>query len=470
MNLWADFDNQHLTIQENMRSQHKGRLTEQTILSSIRSWLLETYVPSYSRALAAMRFYRRCYWIDAWGVNPRQSWQVRVPAIPTESALPSEDTPVPVARGRKKETDAVLPPMLQPVVILAAQLAQESRPIALYGLALEDGSSTRKDANLRQTNPVGLNGTKANSVNGIHDEQRAPTIDSASNALMFPNESGLLRTSWLESSSALLQQLDQSPAIFLLNPCGRTLFRYEDLAPLYQRTAPTELCLLLSHKQIEAHLEEALQSAPTSSTLTSLLRTDRWKAFMPKGDEAVQYEKGVVNPQSGNRVHGFLELLVTSMQKHFLSVQPIALLVQVGPANLAPAPYTLLFATRSKDGLGCMNDAVCLYRRRLLQESYRGILSEEWFATQQQEHGAETLRTMRLQILHLGRAQRIRRWSDLRQQVLIANFGQCTLHEFDEIITDLIRTGTVRCEWRGKRPTSDSKDTGIPGINDTLLW
>ncbi|HYK86503.1 MAG TPA: hypothetical protein VEV19_14120, partial [Ktedonobacteraceae bacterium] len=87
------------------------------------------------------------------------------------------------------------------------------------------------------------------------------------------------------------------------------------------------------------------------------------------------------------------------MQKHFLTAQRIQLPVQTGPAILESAPYGLLFATRSKDSLACMNDAVCLYRRRLLRESYAGTLGEEWFLAQQQERDAEAREVMRQSVL-----------------------------------------------------------------------
>ena len=448
MNLWADFDNQHTMAQEpqeTVRPQQKGRLTEQAILSLLRLWLLKNYVPSYSRALAAMRFYRRCYWIDAWGVNPRLNGQVNI-YTQTQTSTPS------TAKGRKKEIVQPLPPVLQPVVALSALLAQESKAIALYGIVLKEGRSTRKDGKgqLNKTSPMEDDDNNTSDRNGML------------NALALPKESGMVGASWLEAGPTLLQEIDQSPAIFLLNPFGQALFRYENLAPLYQRTAPTELCLLLFHKQVAAQLVAASRSSETASALTALLRSDRWKALISKDEEAIHDESVV------NAIDGLVELLLSSMQKHFLSVQRIQLPVQTGPAILDVAPCSLLFATRSKDSLGCMNDAVCLYRRRLLRESYAGTLGEEWFVTQQQERDVEALQATRQHVLQLGRKQRTRRWPDLRQQVLLANFGQWTLHDYDAMITTLISEGAVHCAWRGRR----SLDEGvvIPQNEDTLLW
>jgi hypothetical protein len=450
MNLWADFDNQQLPVEETVRPKPRGRLTEQAMLSFLRSWLLQDYVPSYSRALAAMRFYRRCYWIDAWGVNPRLNGQAQAQG---HTDTPSSTTTTTTAKGRKKEAvQPLLPPVLQPVAALSALLAQESKAIALYGIALTEGSSTRKDDKAR------LN--KANS--NMEDEDNSTTDhDGTLNRLVLPKESGMVGASWLEAGPALLQEIDQSPAIFLLNPFGQALFRYENLAPLYQRTAPTELCLLLSHKQIEAQLIAASRSSANASALTALLRSDRWKAFVSK-DEKTAHGESAMN--------GLIELLVASMQKHFLSVQRIQLPVQTAPAILETAPYGLLFATRSNDSLACMNDAVCLYRRRLSRESYAGTLGEEWFMAQQRERDAEALQAMRERVLQLGRKQRTRRWPDLRQQVLLANFGQWTLHDYDAMIAALLSEGMIRCEWRGRRSLDEGEGTRIPGNEDTLSW
>lgn len=452
MNLWADDDNQHKPAEEAVRRKQRGRLTEQIILSTLRSWLLADYVPSYSHVLAAMRFYRRCYWIDAWGMHTRTNITIPPVAVPPTAEGVKGEVKGGI-KGRKKEASQLLPPVLQPVAALSAQLVQESCPLALYGIVLEAGSSTRKDGKIRQNGPAG-EGETARSA-------KTAQLALISSELTIPKESGVLHASWLEVGPTLLKEIDQPPAIFLLNPFGTTIFRYDDLAPLYQRTAPTELCLLIPHKQVEAQLLASIRSPTIAATLTALLRTDRWKTLLSKDGEV------------GNRVDSFIDLLLASMQRQFLSVQRIELSVQTGPALIETIPYTLLFATRSKDSLLCMNDAVCLRRRSLLTQSYRGILGADWFATQQQERDKGELLQLRQRILQLGRAQRTRRWPELRQQLLIATFGQFTVRNYDEVILSLIREGTVHCEWK-RRPTENANGEanmpGVPGNDDTVLW
>jgi len=274
----------------------------------------------------------------------------------------------------------------------------------------------------------------------------------------------MVRANWPEIAPTLLSFIDQSPAIFLLNPFGQTLFTYDDLAPLYSRTAPTELCLLISHKQLESRINPSLSTPAGAASLTTLLRTDRWKALLNRGEEKEQ------------TIEGIIDLFIDSMQRHFLSVQRIELPVQVRPAVVETAPYTLIFATRRQDSLASMNDALCLYRRRLYEQSSRGGLLEEWFVTQQQERLAQQLQQLYSRGLQQGRSQRVRRWPDLRQKLLLTHFGQFTLHEYNQVIRKLLLNGEVRCDWRqrpalaGNAENAEKAESRIPGNDDTLLW
>src|SRR6266446_8587179 len=245
--LWAELNNEPLSPGSTAHElpRHR-RLTEQVILSSLRNWLLHDYVLSYCRALSATRIYRRCYWIDALGAIKSRA-EAGAPSTPNGDE--PEDHP---AKGRKQDTGQAIPATLQPLVSLTGMLAQEGRPITLHGIVFEAGSSKRKETRSAQS------------------EQRENHHTTASTKLAstLPKESGIVRASWLEAAPTVLDLLGQSPAIFLLNPFGHTLFTYDDLAPLYQRTAPTELCLFISRKQMMAHLT----SAGDASALTALLR------------------------------------------------------------------------------------------------------------------------------------------------------------------------------------------------------
>ena len=435
MDLWAKSDhNNELPLivgaSENGRTNtpHRTRrLTDSAILSLFRTWLLQDYAAAYCRSLAATRIFKRCYWVDALGIEDRR------PADTTTDAL-DQAPPAVTAKGRKKNTPATVPPALRPIISLSEVLAQDSKPISLRGFVMEAGRSGRRGG-----------------VRGQTKEQNQVRKEIA-----IPAEGGLIHGSWLEAAAGVLKEIEQSPAIFLLNPLGPTLFTYDDLALLYQRTVPTELCLLIPHKQIETRLPAAHKNQVLAAALTGLLRSNRWKAL------PIEEEK------RGEAVAGFIDLFLASMQRHFqLPLQHIALPAPTGPASIAPLPYTLIYATRRQDSLLNMNDAVCLYRRRIYQQSYQGVLGEEWFAQQEREHHAMELQLLARRVQQQGAASRARRWPDLRQQLLLASFGQFTHDEYDTIIQQLLSSKEVHCTWR--LPNAEPEER-VPGIDDSLQW
>jgi hypothetical protein len=320
-------------------------------------------------------------------------------------------------------------PVLQLALSASQELVKENRSIFLHYTALEPKSNKRKAASAEET-------------------------------ITLPKESGSLRINWPDAAPSLLQAIDQSAAIFSLNPfASSTPFTFEDLSPLYQRTAPTELCLLISQKQIENRLMPFLRTPNGAAAFTSLLRSDRWKSILTENPEKNVGEK---------LIRAFFDSI---QQQHFLTVQYISLLMYTAPAVIEPIPYALIFATRRQDSLLCMNDALCVYHRRLHEQSLEGVLTEAWFATQQRERLEEEMRQLYQRVLQQGRAQRQRRWPDLRQQSLLANFGQFTLQEYDNVIQRLLQSGEVRCEWRQKPVQNpQSERPPIPGNEDILLW
>jgi hypothetical protein len=320
--------------------------------------------------------------------------------------------------------------IVQSALSTSQELAKERSSIDLHYLALESKSTKRKEAR-------------------------------AGASLTIPKDSGSMRGSWPDVGLSLLEGIDQSAAIFSLNPfAGSSPFSSEDLSPLYQRTAPTELCLLIAHKQVENRLIPFLHTLSGASAFTSLLRSDRWKSLFTDNSEM----KYVVEKLIG----AFFDSM---QQQHFLTVQHIPLRMHTAPAIVEPIPYTLIFATRRQDSLVGMNDALCVYHRRMQEQSLEGLLSEAWFSAQQRERLAEEIQQLYQRVLQQGRAQRPRRWPDLRQQALLTNFGQFTLHDYDKVIQELLQSGEVHCEWRKNNlEIPQSANQRIPGNEDLLLW
>ena len=362
--LWADFAGEALPTVEVGRGGglRQRRLTEQATLITLRSWLLQDYLLSYGTSLGATRIFKRCYWIDGLG-------HTRLAAQPVPTPAPDEPAPT-NKRTRQPASREHIPPALQLADSTARQLARLDRPIALHTFLLDEKRAPRKGGSAPQINKDEFT---QQTRKGEHLPQARNGTETSA-ALMLPKEGGLLPACWPELAPTLLPALEQGAAVFLLNPLKDGLFRYTDLLPLYQRAAPTELFLWLSHKQIETRLLPSLRTTEGAAALTNLLRGDRWKSLLKPEAESPQ-----------RVIHGLVGLLAESMRPHFLSVQRLTLPMLSGPATIEAAPYSLLFATRRQDSLYSLNDAVCLRTQRLLARSQQGVLNEEWFTTQRVE-------------------------------------------------------------------------------------
>lgn len=428
--LWADFADKPAFVEEQDRGGglRQRRLSEQAVLMALRMWLLQEYMLPYGTSLGSTRIFRHCYWIDGLGNVRAPSHITPLPAL--------EEGEAGDRHARKKQVQSPLPAQLLPVATAARQLARLDRPITLHGLAFDSKNSKRKTSSERH-------------------KTEAPMTDT----LALPKEHILLSSTWPALAPRLLPTIEQSAAIFLLNPLKDSLFRHTDLLPLYQRTAPTELFLCLSHKQMETRLLPVLHQAEGAAALTNMLRSDRWKSLLTR------------EPREGNAeliIQGLIKLLAESMKPHFLSVQALPFPVHTRLALVEKAPYSLLFATRRQDSLYSLNEAVSSRTRQLLIESQQGVLNEAWFTSQREEQASQWKQTLYQEALALGRAQRIRRWPDLRQQLLLAHFGQAPLQEYDQIILKLLEQGEVRCEWRKR--SQETTDVPVPGNEDLLLW
>ena len=447
--LWAEYTGEALSTEERDRGggTRRRRLSEQAVLAELRAWLLQEYVRPYATSLGATRIFQRCYWIDALSTA-----RASIPPVPSS---PSDDTETTRKSRRKAQPrTSALPPDLQPVAALAQYLARLERPITLHGFSLAHKGSARKAQRASAGQP--RDDAPAQDVSRGRPALNGAHMDAVP---ALPQDGGLLSASWQDAAPALLATLGQSAAIFLLDPLKDGLFRYPDLAPLYQRTAPTELLLWFSHKHIETRLLPGLPVGETAAALTNLLRGDRWKRLF-----AAPAEQSQLRPV----IDGLIQFCAESMRPHFLSVQSFSFPMLSGPAHVVNAPYTLLFATRRQDSLACFNDAMCRRVRCLVDESQRGVLNEEWFARQREEQNTATHQELLKETLTLGRAQRPRRWPDMRQHLLLAHFGRHLVREYDEIILTLLTRGEVRCEWQ--KHAADGETERVPGPNDLLLW
>jgi hypothetical protein len=428
MNLWTNTDqyDQSTTGATEVGHDFKAtstryttrRLTDRAMLALVRSWLLQDYAAPYCHMLGTTRIFRRCYWIDALGNYDARS--LHIPSASKQTASRSN-------KQHSQKSPPTQPPALQPIITLSQTLAQESQPTAFHGLLL-----------------VAESGHKRQSKNQGTDTK----------AISMPKGSGIISANGSDIAPMLLKEIEQAPAIFVLDPLNPQPFSIEDLTLLYQRTIPTELCFIMSHKLIELRLKTASTSPEQATLLTAFLRSNRWKALPLTGDEAI---------------NGFLDLFIASMQRYFQWLpQRIHLPVQNGAASITNIPYTLVYATRRADSLLIMNDAICDYRRRTYQQSYRGVLSEEWFVQQEQLQQEKDLQQLRQRIQQQGTALRARRWPELRQQIMLGDFGHFMRQEYDASLQQLIAQQHVHCVWRQMQ--NNPENLIMPENDDILIW
>jgi hypothetical protein len=422
MELWENSDSSEQALAENPgeqvqgSSKHSGyshrskRPSERAMGLLVRSWLWAEYIPAYCRSLALSRIFRHCYIIDALGIGSGNA-----PSL-TLSSEQSVDRSV-------HQTDAT-----------------GQSVITLHTLLLTGRASKRKATEQPKSRPDSKPASqRKNSIS-------TPAVE-------------IIPAHWRESAAEILPTIEQSPAIFLLNPCVPQLFTQDDLRALFQRSMPGEYCFVLWHKQVEQCLKTAHKRQEQAATLTALLRSDRWKNLRADKAEDIQ---------------GFISLFARAIQRHFpWPPQQISLQHQIGAASIAPLPMTILFATRRPDSLLSMNDAHCHYQRETEQASFKGILSEEWFIQQWQQRHNSALQQLQQQLQQQGTSRKIRHWPELRQYSILQNFGYYTQTEYDTCIQQLIELRQVRCLWRQPAPKQQGPEQSTirtPGNEDTLLW
>lgn len=419
MDLWKSDDTSKQVATTTPGTQGQGkhkrgpqRPTERIMGSVVRVWLQLDYIPTYCVLLAASRIFRRCYLIDALGT--------------------------PGANQTNHQPDLALQHTINQ---RTQQLLTKQSPITLHSFLLTGNKSKRKTA-------------QSSSV-----PEKKPSA---------ANTDEIIHAPWLAIAPEILHTIEQSPAIFLLNPLAPRLFTHDDLQDLFQRTVPSEYGLLLFHKQIEQCLQIANKHPEQATALTTLLRSDRWKGL---------------DPSKAKGINGFVTLFVQTIQPHFpWPPQQISLTMQNGPASVAPLPMTLIFATRRPDSLLSMNDALCRYQRSTVQASFKGVLGEEWFIEQEQQRQSSALQQLAQQLQQQGKLRKIRHWPELRQYSLLHTFGHFTQAEYDSCMQQLIAQKQVHCRWhqlsqhqRQQQPATEQQsqpeqESRVPGNEDTLIW
>jgi hypothetical protein len=269
---------------------------------------------------------------------------------------------------------------------------------------------------------------------------------------------------------ALLTALDMGPTILLLNPFAAPPLTAEELIPLCQRQAPTELLLTISTAQLEHLATQDLAEPPIPEagrqdrpdpppTLTALLRSDTWKTVW------------TAPGKSAEKARRTLELLRGMLKAHFLYVCVATLddLPSAAPRRL------LLFASRQYPSVALLNDFLCAEQVRLARERETQALQGSWFARRRETARAAARAALKEELHALGRLRRARLWPDLKPLLVLDHFGQFSTTDHDAVLLELLREGRIACRWSPATPPAEAeaaKDAPpverIPGPQDFL--
>jgi hypothetical protein len=370
--------------------------SERALLDTWAAHLLAGVVVPYCQGLASIRLHRSCWWVDG---------------LTGQRLLP---------RSASTSTFAEA----------ATRLAGSG--FALRGLRLEPPRAKPKRGAMAE-------GAAGAQVRGTPGAPAVPTLTG-----ITPGE--------------LPERLGMAPAILLLDPLAAPLTA-EDLLPLCQRPAPTELLLLLSAARLERLANPSPAGTPGGQgqgALTALLRSDAWKGIWAKQGSRAE------------KVQRTLELLRALLKPGFLHVCLAPLGEQPAPA---PRHY-LLFASRQAASVALVSDYLCAEQARLAAEREARALQGTWFARRREKARAAAWVALKEELYTLGRQRRARLWPELKPLLVLAHFGEFSSADYDAALAELMGEGRVFCRWSpANAPTDETAGTGgqrVPGPQDFL--
>ncbi len=383
--------------------------SERAIWEDWKARLLPGFVAPYCQA---SRLHRSCWWVDGLAAG---------------------------SRGRRIEAGA-------------AAFADTTDMLAAAGFTLRGARLETSKAGEKAPEVAGETG--AESFTGQQRNGRRTSDAGALPAAASETLTPLPR-------DALLATLGMGPAILLLNPFATPPLTAEELLPLCQRQAPTELLLTISSAQLE-HLvaqnltgEQDRSDAPLA--LTALLRSDTWKMIWTG------------QGKSPEKVRRTLELLRGVLKAHFLYVCVASLDDMPGAAPRR----LLLFASRQYPSVALLNDFLCAEQARLARERETRALQGSWFARRRETARAAAWVALKEELHALGRLRRARLWPDLKPLLVLDHFGQFSTAEHDAALLELLREGRIACRWSPAMPAADAASDAppverVPGPQDFL--
>ncbi|HEY7126832.1 MAG TPA: hypothetical protein VH540_23035 [Ktedonobacterales bacterium] len=396
------------TAQATVQPASTAHTSERALLDVWTARLLSGVVVPYCRGLAARRLHRACWWVDGLTSSSKTGKSVSAGAF------------------------------------VEAATALAGAGFALRGLHLEP-------PRVRPKRGASGEVAAATETRGKPEAPALPTLASI-------------------TPGALPEQLGNAPAMLLLDPLAAPLTT-EDLLPLCQRQAPTELLLLISAAKLERLandvpagtpvVQEALASDAPAGTaalqgaLTALLRSDAWKGIWARPDNRAE------------KVRRTLELLRALLKPAFLHV----CLAPLGEQPIPAPRHYLLFASRQDASVALVSDYLCAEQARVLAEREARALQGTWFARRREKARAAAWAALKEELYTLGRERRARLWPELKPLLVLAHFGEFSSADYDTALDELMREGRVFCRWSPANAPADEAGAAarrVPGQQDFL--
>lgn len=220
----------------------------------------------------------------------------------------------------------------------------------------------------------------------------------------------------------ILEEIGSCPALFFLDPYGLAPIKFDNLRPIFQRTASTETLInfsrrglhrLAGHLDGESKTEPAEKAAETKvRTLTEVLDTGKWKQIWRSIEEPLLRDSMILDHYKDKLYEYFVHVYPIEIKKEF---------------NSSPK-YYLIYATNKYDGVEFVNNFVFDIEETLFLRAHP-ILHE---IPVQKE-----LTKLKSEIYDYGIKKGKVTQPQIREQFLPARFGRLKVKHYNQVVREL---------------------------------
>jgi len=231
----------------------------------------------------------------------------------------------------------------------------------------------------------------------------------------------------------ILEEIGSCPTLFFLDPYGLAPIKLDNLTPIFQRTASTEILMNFSRNglhRLAGHLDkepkkEAAQKAGQTKVnlLTGILGTERWKQIWRQVDDTAVRDRMI------------LDLYLEKLNEYFIYVYPIEIKKEFN----SPPKYYLIYATKKYDGVEFINDFVYDIEESLYKRAHPVLSSLSM------EPPGKDLTKLKAEIYAYGKRKSKTSLAQIREHFLPERFGWFKLKHYNGLVRELWKVdGKIR--------------------------